>query len=104
MAKAVLKSRIIIADIDPLKREAALKAGADEVVGNGEPGIIKELLKQIDGGPNGVADFVDAPATCSFGFQVLAKVGTLVVVGLYGGSMDLSLSMLPLRVVNIVGS
>ena len=28
----------------------------------------------------------------------------MVVVGLYGGSMDLSLPMLPLKVVNIVGS
>ena len=104
MAKAVLKTKIIVADVDPLKREAALKAGADEVVDNGEPGITKELLKQTDGGPYGVVDFVGAPATCSFGFQVLAKGGTLVVVGLYGGSMDLSLSMLPLKVVNIVGS
>ena len=51
-----------------------------------------------------MAYFVGAPATCLFGFQVLAKVGTLVVVGLYGGSMYLSLSMLPLKVVNIVGS
>ena len=51
-----------------------------------------------------MAYFVGAPATCSFGFQVLAKVGTLVVVGLYGGSMYLSLSMLPLKVVKIVGS
>ena len=41
-AKAVLKSRIIVADVDPFKREAALKAGADEVIDNGEPGIIKE--------------------------------------------------------------
>lgn len=104
MAKAVLESRIVVADIDPLKREAALKAGADEVVDNGEPGTIKELLKRTDGGSYGVVDLVGAPATCSFGFQVLAKGGTLVVVGLYGGSMDLSLSMLPLKVVNIVGS
>ena len=42
MAKPVLKSGIILADVDPLKREAALKAGADEVIDNGEPGIIKE--------------------------------------------------------------
>ena len=70
MAKAVLESRIIVADVDPLKREAALNAGADEVVDNGEPGIIKELLKQINGGPYGLVDFVGASATCSFGFQV----------------------------------
>ena len=51
-----------------------------------------------------MVDFVGESATCSFEFQVLAKGGTLVLVGLYGGSMDLSLSMLPLKVVNIVGS
>ena len=104
MAKAVLESRIIVVDVDPLKREAALNAGADMVIDNGDPEIIKELLKQINGGPYAVVDFFGASATCSFGFQVLAKGGTLVVVGLYGGSMDLSLSMLPLKVVNIVGS
>ena len=54
MAKAVLKTKIIVADVDPLKREAALKAGADEVVDNGEPGITKELLKQTNGGPYGL--------------------------------------------------
>ncbi|MAI13807.1 MAG: hypothetical protein CMM15_07305 [Rhodospirillaceae bacterium] len=95
MAKAVLKSRIIVADVDPLKREAALKAGADEVIDSGKRRIIKELLKETDDVPYGVVDFVGAPATCSFGFQVLAKGRTLVVVGLYGRSMDLSLSMLP---------
>ena len=54
MTKAVLKSRIIVADVDPLKREAPLKAGADEVIDNGEPEIIKELLKQTLGGPMGL--------------------------------------------------
>ena len=54
MTKAVLKSRIILADVDPLKREAPLKAGADEVIDNGEPEIIKELLKQTLGGPMGL--------------------------------------------------
>ena len=54
MAKPVLKSGIILADVDFLKREAALKAGADEVIDNGEPEIIKELLKQTLGGPMGL--------------------------------------------------
>ena len=53
-----MESRIIVADVDPLKREAALNAVADEVVDNGEPGIIKELLKQTNGGPYGVVDFL----------------------------------------------
>ena len=65
MAKAILKGRVIVADVDPLKREAALKAGADEVIDNSSSDSIKELLRLTDGGPHGVVDFVGAPATSS---------------------------------------
>jgi propanol-preferring alcohol dehydrogenase len=51
-----------------------------------------------------VVDFVGAPATTSFGFGVLAKGATMVVVGLFGGSMDLSISLLPMKMVNLLGS
>ena len=50
--------------------ESRLKAGADEVIDNSSPGSIKELA--TDGwGPHGVVDFVGAPATSSYAFQVL---------------------------------
>tara|TARA_Y100000588_G_scaffold376172_1_gene453526 strand:- start:1147 stop:2202 length:1056 start_codon:yes stop_codon:yes gene_type:complete len=104
MAKAVLGSRIIVADIDAAKREAAIAAGADDVIDNSAVGSAKELVRKTNGGPHAVVDFVGAPSTSAFGFQVLAKGGTMVVVGLYGGGMELPLSMLPLKVVNIKGS
>ena len=77
MAKAVLKTKIIVADVDPLKRERHLKPAQMKL--SMENGITKELLKQTDGGPYGVVDFVGAPATCSFGFQVLAKEDWLLL-------------------------
>ena len=104
MAKAILKTKIIVADIDPEKRKAAIELGADEVIDNGAVDASKNLMIMTNGGPDGVVDFVGAPTTSTFGFQVLAKGGTLVVVGLYGGRMELSLSLLPLKVVDIRGS
>ena len=104
MAKAILKTKIIVADIDPQKRKAAIELGADEVIDNGAVDAPKNLMIMTNGGPDGVVDFVGAPTTSTFGFQVLAKGGTLVVVGLYGGGMELSLSLLPLKVVDIRGS
>ena len=104
MAKAILKTNIIVADIDPEKRKAAIELGADEVIDNGAVDASKNLMIMTNGGPDGVVDFVGAPTTSTFGFQVLAKGGTLVVVGLYGGGMELSLSLLPLKVVDIRGS
>ena len=104
MAKAILKTKIIVADIDPEKRKAAIELGADEVNDNGAVEASKNLMIMTNGGPDGVVDFVGAPTTSTFGFQVLAKGGTLVVVGLYGGGMELSLSLLPLKVVDIRGS
>ena len=104
MAKAILKTKIIVADIDPQKRKAAIELGADEVIDNGAMDASKNLMTITNGGPDGVVDFVGAPTTSTFGFQVLAKGGTLVVVGLYGGGMELPLSLLPLKVVNIQGS
>ena len=104
MAKALVKGKIIVADIDPAKRQAALDAGADEVIDNSDPAARKQLMALTKGGPNGCVDFVGAPASTSFGFGVLAKGATMVVVGLYGGAMDLPISMLPLKVVNLLGS
>ena len=49
-------------------------------------------------------DFVGTPTINTFAFQVLVKGCILVVVGLYGDGMELPLSFLPLKVINIRGS
>ena len=104
MAKAVVDAKIIVADIDSAKREAALVAGADEVIDNSDPSVRKQLMGMTNGGPNGVIDFVGAPGTTAFGFGVLAKGASMVLVGLYGGAVELSTSLFPLKVNNILGS
>ncbi len=104
MAKAVVGARVIVADIDSAKRDAALAAGADEVIDNSDAGARRSLMAMTGGGADAVVDFVGAPATSEFGFSVLAKGATMVVVGLYGGAMQIPISMLPLKVVNMAGS
>lgn len=104
MAKAVVPARVIVADIDPVKREAARNAGADEVIDNSDPEARRLLRRMTGGGPAAAIDFVGAPASVGFGFAALAKGATLVVVGLFGGAVELPISMFPLKVVNILGS
>jgi len=104
MAKAVVKAKIIVAEIDPAKRAAALEAGADVVLDNSDPSAKEELISLTNGGPNAAIDFVGAPATVEFAFGVMAKGASLVLVGLYGGAAQLSTSLFPLKVNNILGS
>ncbi|MBT5896794.1 MAG: alcohol dehydrogenase catalytic domain-containing protein, partial [Rhodospirillaceae bacterium] len=96
MAKAVVNAKLVVADIDPAKRAAALAAGADMVIDNSDPDAVAELMKSTGGGVHGVIDFVGAPASSGFAMQTLARGGTIVVVGLFGGAVPLPLATLPL--------
>ena len=104
MAKAVVDAKLIVADIDPAKRAAALAAGADIVIDNSDPEAVANLMKSTGGGVHGVVDFVGAPATTGFAMQTLARGGTIVVVGLFGGAVPLPTASLPLKMMSLIGS
>lgn len=103
LARAVTGTPAIAADIDPAKREAALKAGAASVVDPAAPGAARALIKET-GGVAAALDFVGATASAQFGLDALRKGGRLVVVGLFGGSLRLKLPLVPMRAINIGGS
>ena len=104
MAKSVVDAKLVVAVIDPAKRAAALAAGADIVIDNNNTGAAAELMEKAGGGVHGVIDFVGAPASSGFAMQTLARGGTIVVVGLFGGAVPLPLASLPLRMMSVVGS
>ncbi|HUN51080.1 MAG TPA: alcohol dehydrogenase [Candidatus Sulfotelmatobacter sp.] len=106
LAKAVLKCRFVVADIDPLKREAALKAGAAAVFDNADPEAVAKLkaMTASGAGAGGAIDFVGAPASAQFGVDCLRKGGTLVIVGLYGGATPIPLPLFPQRILTVRGS
>jgi len=104
MAKALLDCKVIVADIDPDKRQQALEEGADSVIDPNDKVAVKALMKQTNGGVAAAIDFVGSDKSLGFGIKTLSKGGTLIVVGLFGGSLPLSVPVLPLKSITITGS
>jgi D-arabinose 1-dehydrogenase-like Zn-dependent alcohol dehydrogenase len=104
MASSFLGRAPFVADIDPTKREAAIAAGAQQAFDPREPDAVKQVLKATGGGAATAIDFVGAPSSTQFAMQSVRRAGRVVVVGLFGGSLDLALPMLPLRSITLQGS
>jgi alcohol dehydrogenase/propanol-preferring alcohol dehydrogenase len=101
MTRALHGVGAVVADIDPVKREAAVAAGAAEAVDPADPAVRERLLK--GGGFASAIDFVGAETTVRFGMGLLRKGGQICVVGLYGGAMELPLVWLPSRAISLSG-
>jgi D-arabinose 1-dehydrogenase-like Zn-dependent alcohol dehydrogenase len=104
MAQSLTPARIVVADIDPTKREAAVAAGAGAVIDNGAGDAIAALKRSTGGGVWAAIDFVGRPETAQFGLDVLRRSGTLILVGLHGGALNLPLATVPPRLLTIRGS
>ncbi|MHA7647668.1 alcohol dehydrogenase [Nitrosopumilus sp. S4] len=113
IAKAITKAKIICIDNDDKKFDTAKKMGADFVVntnvvgslssGGGSP--IQKIISICNGkGPDSVIDFVNAPQTVKVALGVLRKRGNLILVGLFGGSLEISLVSIPLKSIVIQGA
>jgi alcohol dehydrogenase, propanol-preferring len=102
-----LKHRnIVVVDVSPEKREAALKAGATKVVdGAGEGGDVTKRIVEAAGGPVlAVIDLVNGTATARFAFEALRKGGKLIQVGLFGGELSVPLPLMAIRALTVQGS
>ena len=104
IAPAVLDAKVIVADIDPAKRQAALDGGAAQAVDNSSPDALAEVMELSQGGARASIDFVGSPETAQFAFDSLRRGGMQVVVGLYGGKFRFSLPFLPLQHRTVRGS
>lgn len=104
IAQAVTGARIIMGDIDEGKLAHASGAGAAHTVNTGKPGALEEILELSGGGLAAAIDFVGSPETAGLGVGALRRGGTLVIVGLYGGSLTLPIVTLPFRNIAIRGS
>jgi D-arabinose 1-dehydrogenase-like Zn-dependent alcohol dehydrogenase len=102
--KAMGGHSAIVVDIDPLKREAAKKAGAAAVVDGGAPDAVKQIVDLTKGGAWAVIDLVGSSQSARLGFDSLIKGGKYIIVGLYGGDLTVSLPPIPMRAVTIQGS
>jgi D-arabinose 1-dehydrogenase-like Zn-dependent alcohol dehydrogenase len=94
----------IVVEIDPVKRAAAEKAGAQLVIDGAAPDAAQRIVAATNGGVWAVIDLVGSSATVRLGIDSLIKGGKLVVVGLYGGDITLPLPMFPMRAITLQGS
>jgi propanol-preferring alcohol dehydrogenase len=105
IAKAITKSTIICVDLDDNKLEAAKKLGADHVINSKDPEAAQKIISICNNkGAECVIDFVNAPPTVKMGLALLRKRGNLVLVGLFGGSVELVLPTIPLKAITIQGA
>jgi alcohol dehydrogenase/propanol-preferring alcohol dehydrogenase len=103
-AKRLLGVSPIVADIDTGKWPLAREAGASEVVDPSDPQALRSLLKATGGGVLAVVDFVGTGESFAFGFGALRKGGTMVSVGMIGGSTTFTPAMMPFKAVTLIGS
>ncbi len=104
MLRAMGHERIIAVDIDAAKLDAAGKAGAAAML-NSRDAEAPKKLQQIACGPiYGAVDLVGTSETASLVLGALRKGGRLILVGLYGGEIPLSVVATIQRALTIQGS
>ena len=104
MLQAMGHRRIVSVDIGADKRQAALEMGATDVV-DGNSAELVQAIQAVTGGPVKAAmDFVNISSTAAAGLEILAKDGRLVLVGVGGGELVVSLAGMIFRPRSVVGS
>jgi D-arabinose 1-dehydrogenase-like Zn-dependent alcohol dehydrogenase len=102
--KAMGGKGVVVVDIDPLKREAAKKAGALLTIDSNASDARKQIIKATDGGAWAVVDLVGSSHTAQLALDSLCKGGKLIIVGLFGGDITVPTPSFPLRAITIQGS
>lgn len=105
IANAITDAKIICVDLDDKKLETAKEMGADFTINSKDPETAQKIMSICNGkGADSIIDFVNAPPTVKLDFAILRKRGNLVLVGLFGGSIELSLVTIPLKSITIQGA
>jgi len=89
LAQAMFKQPVSVADLSASARDAALKNGATTAYDPTEADIAKRILKETDGGFDGIVDFAGNEKSMAFATSVVARGGKIVVSGLMGGNFNL---------------
>ncbi len=103
-ARAMFGKGPLAADIVDSHLEAAKKAGASATYNPSKDGEAKRLMAETGGGAYAVVDFVGSEKSFAFASQSVRRGGKVIVVGLFGGAMQMPLPMFPFRAIAIQGS
>lgn len=104
LLKALGNPGAIVIEPDAAKREAALKAGAAHAIDSAAPDVVKQAKEAAGGAVWAALDCVGTEQTVTTGLGMLTKGGQLVQVGLFGGKVEISTPMMPMRATSYAGS
>ena len=105
IANALTKANIICADLDDEKLESAKKLGATHIINTKESDAVKKIMSICnEKGVDSIIDFVNAPPTVNMDLSLIRKRGNIILVGLFGGSVELPLVSVPLKAITIQGA
>ena len=87
------------------KLQKAKEMGADHIVNTKDSVASKNIMSICnEKGADSIIDFVNAPPTVKLDLSVIRKRGNIVLVGLFGGAVDLPLVSIPLKAITIQGA
>jgi D-arabinose 1-dehydrogenase-like Zn-dependent alcohol dehydrogenase len=102
--RALGHENIVAVDIEERKLTAARAAGAAAAL-DGRAGDVPKKLQAITAGAlYGAVDFVGGAATAQLALGALRKGGKLILIGLFGGELALSIGATILRAHTVQGS
>jgi D-arabinose 1-dehydrogenase-like Zn-dependent alcohol dehydrogenase len=104
MLRAIGHEKIVAVDIDAAKLTIAETAGAAATLNCREKDAASKLKRITSGALYGAIDFVGSADTANLALGALRKGGKLILVGLFGGEIPLSIAGTILRAITIQGS
>jgi alcohol dehydrogenase/propanol-preferring alcohol dehydrogenase len=104
MLRAFGHQNIVSVDLSADKREAALASGATATVDGSGPNLPARVIAAAGGPVAAAIDFVNASLTAEAALACLDKGGKLVLVGVAGGELTLSLAGMIFRAQSVEGN
>jgi len=105
LAKAITNAQVVIVDVDDKKLSEAKRLGADQTINSLSIDAVKGIKDITSGiGSEIVIDFVNNAKTAQTTINMIRKRGRLIMVGLFGGALELNLPLIPLRAFTLTGA
>lgn len=105
LAKAIIGPTVIAMDLDDDKLKVARDNGADFTVNSKSEDPIKSVMELTDSrGADAVIDFVNSSKSAEIDMQILRRRARVVMVGLFGGELNLNLVSMPTKSYRLIGS
>ena len=79
--------------------------GATHIINTKQPDAVRKIMAICnEKGVDSIVDFVNAPPTVKMDLSLIRKRGNIILVGLFGGAVELPLVSIPLKAITIQGA